>query len=125
MRAVSVAQSRERWLREPANRRCPAAHWGNLLPSEASINKLQNCDLLVEMSDLALELQGNSASYYAKDENSIDAGRWQQMAIAWPATVVVGGTPNVQKNIIAEQMLGLGSDSPRSTGASRRRPSLW
>ena len=83
---------------------------GNLHPSEASINKLHNCELLVEMSDLALELQGSAASYYDKDEAAIDAGRWQMAALSWPATVIGGGTPNVQKNIIAERMLGLPKD---------------
>ena len=83
---------------------------GNLHPSEASINKLHNCDLLVEMSDLALELQGSAASYYGKEEAVIDSGRWQMAALSWPATVIGGGTPNVQKNIIAERMLGLPKD---------------
>ena len=40
----------------------------------------------------------------------LDEGRWQQAALAWPATVIGGGTPNVQKNIIAERMLGLPKD---------------
>ena len=83
---------------------------GDLHPSEASINKLHNCDLLVEMSDLALELQGSAASYYGKSEAVLDQGRWQGAALSWPATVIGGGTPNVQKNIIAERMLGLPKD---------------
>jgi len=83
---------------------------GNVHPSEASINKLHNCELLVEMSDLALTLQGGAASYYGEGEEVIDAGRWQQSALSWPATVIGGGTPNVQKNIIAERMLGLPKD---------------
>ena len=83
---------------------------GNLHPSEASINKLHNCDLLVEMSDLALELQGGAASYYGTEDAVIEGGRWQLGALSWPATVIGGGTPNVQKNIIAERMLGLPKD---------------
>ena len=83
---------------------------GDLHPSEASINKLHNCDLLVEMSELALELQGSAASYYGSGEAVLDKGRWQLAALSWPATVIGGGTPNVQKNIIAERMLGLPKD---------------
>jgi alkylation response protein AidB-like acyl-CoA dehydrogenase len=83
---------------------------GNLHSSEASMNKLHNCDLLVEMSDLALELQGSAASYFGDGDDVIDEGRWQLAALSWPATVIGGGTPNVQKNIIAERMLGLPKD---------------
>ena len=82
---------------------------GDLHSSEASLNKLLNCDLLVEMGDLALELQGGAASYF-EGEAVIDEGRWQQSALFWPATTIGGGTPNVQKNIIAERMLGLPKD---------------
>jgi alkylation response protein AidB-like acyl-CoA dehydrogenase len=81
---------------------------GNLHSSEASINKLHNCDLLVEMSRLAMELQGSAASYYERE--AVDGGRWQQSALFWPATTIGGGTPNVQRNIIAERMLGLPKD---------------
>jgi alkylation response protein AidB-like acyl-CoA dehydrogenase len=82
---------------------------GDLHSSEASLNKLLNCDLLVEMGDLALELQGGAASYF-EGEAVIDEGRWQLSALFWPATTIGGGTPNVQKNIIAERMLGLPKD---------------
>ena len=83
---------------------------GDLHQSQASINKLHNCDLLVEMSDLAMQLLGSSASYMGDSEASIDSGRWGAGALAWPATVIGGGTPNVQRNIIAERMLGLPKD---------------
>ena len=78
--------------------------------SQASINKLHNCDLLVEMSDLALELLGSSAPYVGDSAVAVDAGRWQIGALSWPATVIGGGTPNIQRNIIAERILGLPKD---------------
>ena len=37
-------------------------------------------------------------------------GRWQRMALSWPEVVIGGGTPNIQKNIIAERILGLPKD---------------
>ena len=83
---------------------------GDLHQSQASINKLHNCDLLVEMSDLAMQLLGCAAPYVAGSEAAIDGGRWQVGALSWPATVVGGGTPNIQKNIIAERFLGLPKD---------------
>ncbi len=83
---------------------------GDLHQSQASINKLHNCDLLVEMSDLSMQLLGCAAPYVAGSEAAIDGGRWQVGALSWPATVVGGGTPNIQKNIIAERFLGLPKD---------------
>jgi len=83
---------------------------GDLHPSQASINKLHNCDLLVEMSELALQLLGTAAPYLGGSEVAIDSGRWSIGALSWPATVVGGGTPNIQKNIIAERFLGLPKD---------------
>ncbi len=83
---------------------------GDLNQSQASLNKLHNCDLLVEMSNLALKLLGGAAPYLGGSEGAVDGGRWQAGALSWPATVVGGGTPNIQKNIIAERFLGLPKD---------------
>ncbi len=46
----------------------------------------------------------------ASEVHVIDEGRWQIGALSWPATVVGGRTPNIQKNIIAERFLGLPMD---------------
>ena len=78
--------------------------------SQASLTKLHNCNLLVEMSDFAAEIQGNSNQYMGGSEAAIDDGRWQSYTLSWPVTVVGGGTPNIQKNIIAERILGLPKD---------------
>ena len=37
-------------------------------------------------------------------------GHWQRFALSWPEVVIGGGTPNIQKNIIAERILGLPKD---------------
>jgi len=39
-----------------------------------------------------------------------NGGRWQRFALSWPEVVIGGGTPNIQKNIIAERVLGLPKD---------------
>ena len=37
--------------------------------------------------------------------------QWAELAaLGWPTTVIGGGTANIQKNIIAERMLGLPKD---------------
>ena len=41
---------------------------------------------------------------------AVDEGRWARFALGWPDVVIGGGTPNIQKNIIAERILGLPKD---------------
>jgi alkylation response protein AidB-like acyl-CoA dehydrogenase len=83
---------------------------GEPLSSETSINKLHRAELEVAMGDFALELQGQAAVYSGKSPEAIEDGKWQRTALSWPETVIGGGTPNIQKNIIAERILGLPKD---------------
>jgi len=83
---------------------------GEALSSETSINKLHRADLEVAMGDFALELQGLASTYSSKSAEVIEGGAWQRTALGWPETVIGGGTPNIQKNIIAERILGLPKD---------------
>jgi len=83
---------------------------GDDTSSAASINKLHNCTLLVEMAETGMELLGGASPYLGDTDASLYKGRWQIGALGWPTTVIGGGTPNVQKNIIAERMLGLPKD---------------
>ena len=83
---------------------------GEPLGSETSINKLQRAELEVELGDLGLELQGSAGGYVKGSPAAIDDGRWQHAALNWPDVVIGGGTPNIQKNIIAERLLGLPKD---------------
>jgi alkylation response protein AidB-like acyl-CoA dehydrogenase len=83
---------------------------GEAPSSETSINKLHRTALEVEISELGLQLQGNAGSLVRGAEPVLDGGRWQHMALSWPEMVIGGGTPNIQKNIIAERLLGLPKD---------------
>lgn len=69
--------------------------------SETAINKLQRGILEFEMSELTLELLGSAAQHQ---------GALQHEALAWHGTVIGGGSPNIQRNIIAERILGLPKD---------------
>ncbi len=83
---------------------------GEPLSSETSVNKLHRADLEVEMGDFALEILGQAGLQQSGQEDSIDGGKWAGDALDWPNVVIGGGTPNIQKNIIGERILGLPKD---------------
>jgi alkylation response protein AidB-like acyl-CoA dehydrogenase len=83
---------------------------GAPLGSETSINKLQRAALEIEFGELALEIQGSRGALAQGEPLAADGGRWQRYALGWPEVVIGGGTPNIQKNIIAERILGLPKD---------------
>ena len=83
---------------------------GEKLGSETSINKLHRAELEVELGELALEIQGSRGPLWQGSDVVPDDGRWQRYALSWPEVVIGGGTPNIQKNIIAERVLGLPKD---------------
>jgi acyl-CoA dehydrogenase len=84
---------------------------GESLTSETSINKLHRAFLAIELGDLALAIKGSAGQYIGKS-NGADGGDFKvpSGALDWPNVVIGGGTPNIQKNIIAERILGLPKD---------------
>jgi alkylation response protein AidB-like acyl-CoA dehydrogenase len=81
---------------------------GENVGAETSVNKLHRAALEIELGELALEIEGG-AGVLDRDA-APEKGKWQRMALAWPEVVIGGGTPNIQKNIIAERILGLPKD---------------
>jgi alkylation response protein AidB-like acyl-CoA dehydrogenase len=81
---------------------------GEHVGPETSVNKLQRAKLEVELGELALEIEGGAG--VLDGEAAPENGKWQRMALSWPEVVIGGGTPNIQKNIIAERILGLPKD---------------
>ena len=80
------------------------------LSSETSVNKLHRAELEVEMGEFAVELLGHAGLQEKGTEGAVDGGRWATDALSWPNVVIGGGTPNIQKNIIGERILGLPKD---------------
>jgi alkylation response protein AidB-like acyl-CoA dehydrogenase len=81
---------------------------GENVGPETSVNKLHRAGLEVELGELALEIEGG-AGVLDKDA-APEKGKWQRMSLSWPEVVIGGGTPNIQRNIIAERILGLPKD---------------
>jgi alkylation response protein AidB-like acyl-CoA dehydrogenase len=80
------------------------------LTSETSINKLHRAALEIEFGELALEIQGSHGTLAERDSETLANGKWQRYSLSWPEVVIGGGTPNIQRNIIAERVLGLPKD---------------
>ncbi len=83
---------------------------GQPLTSETSVNKLHRADLEIEMGEFALEILGPAGLQLREQENAVENGSWATDALDWPNVVIGGGTPNIQKNIIGERILGLPKD---------------
>lgn len=83
---------------------------GEPLGSETSINKLHRASLEIGLGELALEILGSSSTLMSGDDPVTDEGSWARFALNWPEVVIGGGTPNIQRNIIAERILGLPKD---------------
>ncbi len=83
---------------------------GEPLGSETSVNKLHTAHIEKYTAEFALELQGSYGAIAPGGKHPIDRGRWQKEALGWCTAVIGGGTPNIQKNIIAERILGLPHD---------------
>lgn len=83
---------------------------GEPLTSETSVNKLHRASLEIDMDDFAVSLGAEAGLELAGGSDAVDRGRWAKSSLSWPAVVIGGGTPNIQRNIIAERILGLPKD---------------
>ena len=83
---------------------------GEPLTSETSVNKLHRASLEIEMDDFAVELSGQAGLQLRGGDDAVDGGSWSKSALNWPNVVIGGGTPNIQRNIIAERILGQPKD---------------
>ncbi len=69
--------------------------------SETSVNKVLSNQLNLQMADLAMTFLGSEGQL---------AGAEQFRSLAVHGTVIGGGAPNIQRNILAERILGLPKD---------------
>jgi alkylation response protein AidB-like acyl-CoA dehydrogenase len=69
--------------------------------------KLVVTELIQEVAELALEIEGAGSTLYVADENAPAGGRWAQAYINSFANTIAAGTSEVQRNILGERVLDL------------------
>ncbi|MHB8694115.1 MAG: acyl-CoA dehydrogenase family protein [Solirubrobacteraceae bacterium] len=72
----------------------------------ASLGKLMSCPLLEDMADFAVAQHGLAGSL-DPDEPDSPAAKWLRFAYQARGTSIAGGTTFIQRNIVAERVLGL------------------
>ena len=77
---------------------------------EGSIGKLAATELAQRMARFAVELGGMRTLLDASSPFAVDAARWRQAVLSSPSLTIAGGTSEVQRNVIAERLLGLPRD---------------
>lgn len=75
---------------------------------EGSMDKLSSSELGQEMLAYAVSLQGAAGTLWKED--AYVSARWQQDYLRSFAYTIEGGTSEIQKNIVAERILGLPKD---------------
>ena len=82
---------------------------GRIPGPEGSLGKLVGTLLLTDIYDQAIELLGPEGLLAGKDAPA--NGDWQDAFLGTPGLRIGGGTDQIQRNIIAERILGLPKDA--------------
>jgi len=83
---------------------------GEMPGPEASTGKMVWVDAHQRLQELAIELEGPYAQLAKGSRWAVDGGVWQHSFLRSRANSIEGGTTEIQKNIIAERLLGLPKD---------------
>lgn len=82
-------------------------HDGAAMGSEASFMKVHWSELDVELHATALRLIGGRGELLPEAADSVDGGSWMDAYVFALAGPIYAGTNEIQRNIIAERVLGL------------------
>ena len=94
-----------------ANYRAVAgAQLGHAPGPESSILKIRGSEILQQTGELAMELMGMNSLTWFNEEGTVPAiEQWLPSTFNYlRATTIYGGSNEIQKNIIAKLILGLG-----------------
>ena len=70
-------------------------------------NKLMWSEFVRRLCEFAITLTGDKAGYYVGDEKAVDDGLWTRAYLNSFGATIGGGTTEIQRNIVAEHVLGL------------------
>ncbi|MGQ3179380.1 MAG: acyl-CoA dehydrogenase family protein, partial [Blastomonas fulva] len=73
----------------------------------ALMNKLARTEMIRELTEFSLSFQGTRGGYYVDDPCAVDNGYWHRSYLNSFSATIGGGTSEIQRNIIAEHVLGL------------------
>jgi len=76
----------------------------------SSIGRLMFTEFEKRLHDLAVDITGAAMMLDPKDSRSVQRGRWVTGFLATRASTIGAGTAEIQRNTIAEQVLGLPRD---------------
>jgi alkylation response protein AidB-like acyl-CoA dehydrogenase len=74
---------------------------------EGSISKLAWSELNQRMQEFVMALEGPASQLIKGSPHAVQGGRWQHHFLRSRANTIEGGTSEIQRNIIAERVLGL------------------
>jgi len=80
---------------------------GEMPGPEASTGKMVWVETHQRLQELAMEIQGPYAQLVRGSDWAVEGGLWQHSFLRSRANSIEGGTTEIQKNIIAERLLGL------------------
>jgi len=74
---------------------------------EGSISKLTWSELNQRMTEFAVALEGPAGQLVKGSAHAVQSGRWQHHFLRARANTIEAGTSEIQRNIIAERVLGM------------------
>jgi alkylation response protein AidB-like acyl-CoA dehydrogenase len=107
---ITRLEVRHRSLQMANARALAGAQLGRAPGPESSILKIRGAELLQQAYELAMELMGHDALAWFPQPGVVPAiEQWVASAFCYlRATTIYGGSNEIQKNIIAKHLLGLG-----------------
>jgi alkylation response protein AidB-like acyl-CoA dehydrogenase len=74
---------------------------------EGSVSKIAWSELNQRMHEFVMQVQGPASQLMGRQEHAVESGRWQYGYLRSRANTIEAGTSEIQRNIIAERVLGL------------------